>query len=1077
MAHALVALKSLDQVKSRLATLLTPPERSALARAMASDVLSVLVRHPRVESVNLITDDAAAAALAVECGADCWSEVELGGSGLNAVLSRGAQRIGDGQVLVLHADLPLLAEADIGAALSLQAQRGGVVIAPDRHGSGTNLLVFEAGAAPQLCFGRDSYAGHLASAERAGLASSTLDRIGTGLDVDEPADLLLALRRLGTAVHSATRGLLAQPELAARIAAAQVPAENAGRLAADTGEPPRWGDLRERLLLGHRPSDAEALSLAGMDDTAALADVAGRLRDRGHGSLVTYSRKVFIPLTRLCRDVCHYCTFAKTPRRIEQPFMPVEDVLELCREGARMGCQEALFTLGEKPELRYGAARRALAGMGYASTLDYVREVASRVLHETGLLPHINAGCMTAQEIAGLREVSASMGIMLESAAPRLCEKGMPHYGSPDKDPARRLETLELAGRAAVPFTSGILIGIGETRTERIESLLALRAVHERHGHLQEIIVQNFRAKPDTLMAAAPEPDLDELLWTIAVSRLVFGAGMSIQAPPNLSPGVLSQIVAAGINDWGGVSPLTPDHVNPEAPWPHLDRLAAETATAGKFLEQRLTIYPAYARAGEVWLDESVRPRVAALSDAEGFARRDGWSTGRDTAPPALDMALLDTAPVHVSGELEAIVARCEAGDTPTQEEVTRLFAARGPEFSYVVRHADALRERVNGDTVSYIVNRNINYTNVCYFKCRFCAFSKGGQNAELRGAPYDITAEELAARCTEAWQRGATEVCLQGGIHPDYTGQTYLDIVATVRTATPGMHIHAFSPLEVWQGAATLGLDLRTYLRRLRAAGLNTLPGTAAEILHDEVRAQICPDKINAAQWLEVMAAAHAEGIRTTATVMYGHVEEPRHWAAHLLAVRELQLATGGFTEFVPLPFVAQEAPMYLRGRARPGPTFREALLMHAVARLVLHGAIDNIQASWVKMGPEGVAACLRAGVNDLGGSLMNESITRAAGASHGQEWRPVDIEACIRRVGREPRVRNTLYGDAPAGQRERAYAAAPVRPVDNAPAGKQQRSKRLAELDDNVQRLHLGNEDHGHSLYEQVVLQAACN
>ncbi len=1077
MAHALVALKSLDRVKTRLAPLLTPEERSGLARAMAADVLSTLVGHPAVENVTLITDDPAAASLASECGASCWSERELGGSGLNELLALASARVASGQVVLLHADLPLLSGADIGAALALQSARGGLLIAPDRHGLGTNLLAYRAGQAVDLHFGSDSCAKHVAAAETRGVEVTVLDRPGTALDVDEPSDLLLAARQLTGRVISATRDVLVRPELARRILGAQPDEERGCVPSPAVAATADWPELRERLLAGHRPSDAEALSLATLDDTAALAAVAGQLRDRGHGSLVTYSRKVFIPLTQLCRDVCHYCTFAKTPKRIDQPYMPVEEVVELCREGAKLGCQEALFTLGEKPELRYGTARDALAEMGFASTLEYLREVAKRVLEETGLLPHINAGCMTAEEIAGLREVSASMGIMLESASTRLCEKGMPHYGSPDKDPARRLETMELAGRAAVPFTSGILIGIGETRAERIESLLALRRVHERYGHLQEVIVQNFRAKPDTLMAEAPEPDLNELLWTIAVARLIFGAAMNIQAPPNLSPGVLSQIVAAGINDWGGVSPLTPDHVNPEAPWPHLDRLAAETATAGKFLEQRLTLYPAYASAPATWLDEKVRSAVATQSDAGGFARRDRWSTGTGSEPPPLDMALLDDAPVHVSTELEAIVARCEAGETLSPEEVTRLFAVRGPEFSYVVKHADVLRQRVIGDSVSYIVNRNINYTNVCYFKCRFCAFSKGGQNAELRGAPYDITAEELATRCAEAWQRGATEVCLQGGIHPDYTGQTYLDILSTVRAATPGMHIHAFSPLEVWQGAATLSLDLRAYLRRLKAAGLNTLPGTAAEILHDEVRRDICPDKINTSQWLAVMRAAHAEGIRTTATIMYGHVEQPRHWAAHLLNVRQLQLETGGFTEFVPLPFVAQEAPMYLRGRARPGPTFREALLLHAVARLVLNGAIDNIQASWVKMGPEGVAACLRAGVNDLGGSLMNESITRAAGASHGEEWAPEDIEAAIAAAGRPARMRNTLYGHAPAAQRERAFGAAPVRPIENAGAGKQQRSKRLAQLDDNVQRLHWVSEEPDSSLYQQVVLQANCN
>ena len=606
-----------------------------------------------------------------------------------------------------------------------------------------------------------------------------------------------------------------------------------------------WQTLQGRLLAGHPLTDRQALALADFADTERLAAVAGVLRDQGFRNVVTYSRKVFIPLTHLCRDVCHYCTFARTPKKIDQAFMPVDEVLELCHQGARQGCQEALFTLGEKPELRYSAARNALEKLGFPDTLSYVRHVAARVLEETGLLPHINAGCMTATEIAGLREVSASMGIMLESAAGRLCEKGMPHYGSPDKDPAVRLQTLELAGLAAVPFTSGILIGIGETRRERIESLLALRAVHERHGHLQEVIVQNFRAKPGTLMASAPEPDLNELLWTIAVARLVFGAQMSIQAPPNLSPGVLPQLVAAGINDWGGVSPLTPDHVNPEAPWPHLEHLARETAAAGKFLDQRLTIYPAYANAAERWLDPAVRGAVLRQSDGGGFARRDDWVPGEERPIPALEARLLEAgSPVGgVSADLHDIVERIRCGDEIAESDITRLFQARGDDFAWLVSQADELRRQVNGDTVTYVVNRNINYTNVCYFKCQFCAFSKGKHSEDLRGRPYDISASEIAARCSEAWRRGATEVCMQGGIHPDYTGQTYLDILHTVRAASPNMHIHAFSPLEVSQGAATLGIDIGTFLRRLKQAGLGTLPGTAAEVLHDDVRRLLCPD------------------------------------------------------------------------------------------------------------------------------------------------------------------------------------------------------------------------------------------
>ncbi len=800
----------------------------------------------------------------------------------------------------------------------------------------------------------------------------------------------------------------------------------------------------------NRLSESAALALADRTDTSELVAAAGNIRDLGHGHVVTYSRKVFIPLTKLCRDVCHYCTFATTPRNLAQTFMSVDEVLELCSRGARDGCQEALFTLGEKPELRYRVAREALSALGVNTTLEYVRLVAEQVLQKTGLLPHINAGCMTAEEIEMLRPVSASMGIMLESASPRLCEKGMPHYGSPDKQPAVRLKTIELAGAAAVPFTSGILIGIGETRRERIESLLALRDLHERYGHIQEIIIQNFRAKPETLMAGAPEPDLEDLLWTLAVARMIFGAKMSIQAPPNLSPGVLPQLVAAGINDWGGVSPLTPDHVNPEAPWPHLDRLARETELAGKFLDQRLTIYPTFVTNSDHWLDENLKPYVLKHSDSSGFAKRDTWSPGEEQPAPAVDLVLLQnqSASTKVSHDIQDIVQSCLDGTALTQDEMARLFQSRGADFSHVVRAADELRRQIHGETVSYIVNRNINYTNVCYFKCQFCAFSKGKLSENLRGKPYDISAEEIARRCQEAWERGATEVCMQGGIHPDYTGQTYLDILSTVRATTPDIHIHAFSPLEVWQGAATLGLTVAEYLEQLKSAGLSTLPGTAAEILHDEVRASICPDKLNTEQWLSVMRAAHELGFRTTATIMFGHVDRVEHWAAHLLAIRDLQSQTGGFTEFVPLPYVAQEAPMYLKGRSRHGPSFRESVLMHAVPRLVFKDLIHNIQTSWVKMGEAGVVACLQAGANDLGGTLMNESITRAAGASFGQEWPPSRMEKIITGIGRVPRMRTTLYRDVAPERKQRAFQAAQLLDVENARAGKQQSSKRLSRL-----------------------------
>lgn len=795
--------------------------------------------------------------------------------------------------------------------------------------------------------------------------------------------------------------------------------------------------IRAGIVVDGALDKGAALALADCDQLADLMVLAAQLRDKGFGNTVTYSRKVFIPLTHLCRDVCHYCTFAQTPKKVAAPYLAADDVVAQAKEAAKLGCKEALFTLGEKPELRYKAARGALEQMGFATTLDYVAHVAGRVLKETGVIPHINAGCLTPDEIAMLRKVSASMGIMLESASTRLCEKGQPHYGSPDKDPVVRLQTIEDAGKANVPFTSGILIGIGETRRERIESLLALRDLNERYGHLQEVIIQNFRAKPNTLMAQAPEPDLNELLWTIAVARIVFGAGMSIQAPPNLSPGVLPQLVAAGINDWGGVSPVTPDFVNPEAPWPHLKQLADETALAGKFLDERVTIYPRYLVDVPRWVDAAVSPAVLSHIDGEGLARRDFWLTGSGDDLPALELELLQRSAQQLlpSAQVRSVVeaALASGGASLDERALVSLFAARGDDFAYICQAADRRRRELVGDAVSYVVNRNINYTNVCYFKCQFCAFSKGKMSENLRGKPYDISPAEIARRAREAWERGATEVCMQGGIHPDYTGDTYLSICRTVKESVPDMHVHAFSPLEVWQGAATLGLSVEDFLAQLKAAGLNTLPGTAAEILDDDVRAVICADKINTQQWLQVMRAAHKTGFRTTATIMFGHIESYRHWARHLLRVRELQTETGGFTEFVPLPFVASEAPMYLKGRSRRGPTLRECLLMHAVARLCFDALLPNIQASWVKLGERGVQAALRCGVNDLGGTLMNESITRAAGATHGEELPPAAILQLITAVGRQPRQRTTLYADAPAGQCQRSFDAPDLTAIVN--------------------------------------------
>ncbi len=749
-------------------------------------------------------------------------------------------------------------------------------------------------------------------------------------------------------------------------------------------------------------------------------------RDAAFGATVSYSRKVFIPLTQLCRDVCHYCTFAQAPRRVAAPYLAREQVLAIARAGAAAGCTEALFTLGDKPELRYRAARTALDALGHASTIAYLVAMCDAVWRETGLLAHVNPGVMDAAEIDALRAVSVSQGLMLESAAARLCEPGGPHHGSPDKRPERRLETIRLAGAARVPFTSGILIGIGETRAERIDALRAIAAQHVTHGHIQEVIVQNFRAKPGTRMAGASEPDLDELLWSLAVARLILPETVHLQAPPNLSPGDYPRLIGAGIDDWGGISPVTADHVNPEAPWPAIAALAAATAQAGKTLVPRLPVYPEFAFAAAEWCAPPIAAAVRRGIDSEGFAREDDWSPGRALAPrlPAPLLAAADRA-------VAAAVARAAAGERLDAAAITRLFAARDADYAHVTQAADALRAAVSGETVRYVVNRNINYTNICYYHCKFCAFSKGRTHDALRGTPYDLDLAEITRRAVEAWDRGATEVCLQGGIHPDYTGETYLAICRAIRAAVPGMHIHAFSPLEVTQGAATLGISVPAFLARLKAAGLGTLPGTAAEILDDPVRRVIAPDKIMTQQWLDVVAAAHRLGLRTTATIMYGHVERPDAWARHLLALRDQQAATGGFTEFVPLPFVHMEAPMYLRGLARKGPTFREAVLMHAVSRLVLHPLIPNIQTSWVKMGPEGVAACLQAGANDLGGTLMNESISRAAGTEHGQEFPPEAMEALIRRIGRVAAQRSTLYGAVGNERRARSFGAAELAPV----------------------------------------------
>jgi FO synthase len=790
------------------------------------------------------------------------------------------------------------------------------------------------------------------------------------------------------------------------------------------------GMLESRLERGDRLTELELMQAGTSFRLARLMEFSVARTVQGFGHAVGYSRKVFVPLTQLCRDVCHYCTFAQAPSRLDAPYLTPEQVLEIARAGKAADCKEILFTLGDKPELRYAAAKDALARLGFATTLQYLESVAGLAYRETGLLPHLNPGVMDREDLVRLRAVSVSMGIMLESTSERLAERGGVHFGSPDKVPALRLETIRLAGELRIPFTSGLLIGIGETRAERIQSLLALRDLHDRYGHIQEIIIQNFRAKPKTKMAGAAEPGLEELQWTVAMARLTFGSNMSIQAPPNLQTGALAPIIDAGINDWGGVSPVTPDHVNPEAPWPQLQFLAAETAKADRVLVERLAITPRYAREPTRWLDDEFAPAVRRSVDGEGYRREDDWFAGSGKGvPQAVQSPVIHGA----ASEVSRIIDRAANGNELSEQQVSTLFASRGRQFDVVTSAADALRRETVGDTVTYVVNRNINYTNICLYHCTFCAFAKASGAKDLRGPAYKLDFQEIARRAVEARISGATEVCLQGGIHPKFTGSTYLDIVAAVKASTPEMHVHAFSPLEISHGAATLGLPLDEYLSRLKAAGLSTLPGTAAEILDDEVRQVICPDKLNTQEWLDVVRAAHGVGLRTTATIMFGHVDHYGHWARHLLRIRKLQVETGGFTEFVPLPFVHMEAPMWRHGKSRSGPTWREAVLMHAVARLVFHRQIDNIQTSWVKMGVSGAVRCLQSGANDLGGTLMNESITRAAGGEHGQEvdaGRMVDIVAAM---GRYARQRTTLYGSPAHSSAGTVDTAAPSRPPDD--------------------------------------------
>ncbi|MEU2076845.1 bifunctional FO biosynthesis protein CofGH [Streptomyces sp. NPDC013489] len=817
--------------------------------------------------------------------------------------------------------------------------------------------------------------------------------------------------------------------------------------------------------------EAAVLLRARGDDLADLVASAGRVRDAGLAAagrpgVITYSKSVFIPLTRLCRDKCHYCTFVTVPGKLRRDghgmFMSPDEVLDIARRGAELGCKEALITLGDKPEDRWPEAREWLDAHGYDDTIAYVRAMAIRILEETGLLPHLNPGVLSWTDFQRLKPVAPSMGMMLETTATRLwSEPGGPHYGSPDKEPAVRLRVLEDAGRSSVPFTSGLLLGIGETLQERAESLFALRRVARAYHSVQELIIQNFRAKPDTAMRGMPDAELDDLVATVAVARHIMGPSACLQAPPNLVDSEYERLIAAGIDDWGGVSPLTIDHVNPERPWPRIEELAAKSRAAGFELRERLCVYPEFVARGEPWLDPRLLPHVRALADpATGLANPDApvrglpWQEPDEafTASGRTDLhATIDTTGRthdrrddfdHVYGDWDALreaaapgmvpervdsdirQALAVAADDPTRltdAQALALLHADGPALDALTRIADDVRRSVSGEEVTYVVTRNINFTNVCYTGCRFCAFAQRRTDADA----YTLSLDQVADRAQQAWEVGAVEVCMQGGIHPDLPGTAYFDIARAVKQRVPGIHVHAFSPMEVVNGATRTGLSIREWLTAAKEAGLDSIPGTAAEILDDDVRWILTKGKLPTATWIEVITTAHQLGIRSSSTMMYGHVDQPRHWLGHFRTLARIQQETGGFTEFVTLPFIHTNAPVYLAGIARPGPTPRDNRAVIAMARLLLHTHIPNIQTSWVKLGTEGAAEMLRSGANDLGGTLMEETISRMAGSSYGSYRSIHDLEAIAQAAGRPAKPRTTLYGDVPEERQRTARAS----------------------------------------------------
>jgi FO synthase len=815
----------------------------------------------------------------------------------------------------------------------------------------------------------------------------------------------------------------------------------------DLAHPLRRALARARAGKALSLEEVETLLAARGEGLEELMAVAAGLRDLGHGRTITYSRKVFIPLTMLCRDHCHYCTFAKPPAKLDKPFLTPDDVVAVAEAGRRRGCKEALFTLGDRPEDRYPVARDWLAERGYHSTLDYVRAMSIKVIEDTGLLPHLNPGVMSWEDMARLKHVSASMGIMLETSSERLSEKGGVHFGSPDKVPAVRLRTIEDAGRLSIPFTTGILVGIGETLRERAESLFAIRDLHRKYRHVQEFIVQNFKAKPGTAMHDAPEPGEEEFLATVATTRVVFGPRMNVQAPPNLSDPGYPRLIDAGINDWGGVSPVTIDYVNPEAPWPKLRDLERRTAEKGYELRERLAIYPEYALKPDPWIAGKMQEPVRRLAGADGLAdparpspQPTPWQDPQVVWKPrstALTFAkgaaagLRDdaedvygsfdhisvtrdwierprTAPARLDADVKRALSRAADGQAITDDEALALFQAEGEALESLSETADDLRRSAVGEEVTYVVNRNINFTNVCYTGCRFCAFAQ----REVDEESYTLSLEEVADRAQEAWNYGATEVCIQGGLHPSLPGDFYFRILDAIKARIPEIHIHAFSPMEVLNGSTRLGISFREFLQECRRRGLGTIPGTAAEILDDEVRWVLTKGKLPADSWEDIVKTAHSLGIRSSSTIMYGHVDAPPHWVAHIRRLGRIQEETGGFTEFVPLPFVWQSSPIYLAGKARPGPSLEDSRRMHAVARILLDGRIPNVQVSWVKMGMDYCKVILQGGANDFGGTLMEETISRMAGAEWGIRKEPEEFAQAIRDIGRVPAERTTTYG-----------------------------------------------------------------